>query len=143
VRFYPPPRSDLSRLEIAVNIRASQLSDMDSEQAWKVIGESLDELVAVMLVVPEGDQIEVFCDPTGTKLSFSEPSSAAHIRLCTVIAPDLKGHYGISPRADGFVNDEGEEIPKGQLAAYLAQYIASAKDGGAEWGWEFKVSEES
>jgi hypothetical protein len=113
---------------------------MDSEQAWKVIGESIDELVAVMLVVPEGDQIEVFCDQTGTKLSFSEPSSTAHIRLCVVTAPDLKGNYGISPRGDGFANDEGEEIPKGQLAAYLAQYIAAAKDGGAEWGWEFKVS---
>ena len=45
----------------------------------------------------------------------------------------------MSPRGDGFTNDEGEDIPKGQLAAYLAQYIAGAKDGGAEWGWEFKV----
>ena len=113
---------------------------MNSEQAWKVIGESLDELVAAMLVVPVGEEMEVFCDPTGTKLSFSEPTSVSHIRLCTVSAPDLKGNYGVSPRGDGFTNDDGEDIPKGQLAAYLAQYIAGAKDGGAEWGWEFKVS---
>jgi len=27
--------------------------------------------------------------------------------------------------------------------AYLAQYILGAKDGGAEWGWEFKLSGDS
>jgi hypothetical protein len=116
---------------------------MDSGLAWKIIGANVDELVAVMLTVQEGGSIEVFCDPTGATLSFSKPSGTANIRLCAVTAPDLKDHYGVYPRGDGFANDDGELIPKERLAAYLAQYIVGAKDGGAEWGWEFKVSEDS
>jgi hypothetical protein len=57
-----------------------------------------------------------------------------------VTAPDLENHYDVHPSGNGFVNGDGEEIPRGQLAAYLVQNITGAKDGGAEWGWEFKVS---
>ena len=55
-------------------------------------------------------------------------------------APDLEGSYGVRPRGDGFTNDDGEEISKEQLPASWVQYITGAKDGGAEWGWEFKLS---
>jgi len=115
---------------------------MNSELAWKIIGANLDRLAALMLTVQKGAWIDVFCDPTGTNLSVSKPSGVANIKLCAVTAPDLGDHYGVHPQGDGFANDDGEEIPKEGLAAYLAQYIVGAKDGGAEWGWEFKVDEE-
>ena|ERR1022692_299491 len=116
---------------------------MNSARAWKIIGDNLNELVVVMLTVQEGASIDVFCDPTGTTLSFSKPSSTANIRLCAVAPPNLNDHYDVYPRGDGFANGDGEVIPKEQLASYLAQNIVGAKDGGAEWGWEFKVSEDS
>ena len=53
------------------------------------------------------------------------------------------GSYGVHPQGSGFVNDDGEEIAKDQLPAYLVQYIKGAKDGGAEWGWEFKLGANS
>jgi hypothetical protein len=47
--------------------------------------------------------------------------------------------YGIRRNGNSFVTDEGEEIPQAQLASSLTQYIIDMKDGGAEWGWEFKL----
>ena len=55
-----------------------------------------------------------------------------------VTAPDLEGSYGIHEAENSFVNDEGEKIPKDQLAKHLTQYISNMKDEGNEWGWEFK-----
>ena len=98
--------------------------------------------MGLILTVQKGAWIDVFCDPTGANLSFSKPSGVANIKLCAVTAPDLEGSYGVHQRGNGFVNDDGEEIPKERLASYLVQYIVGAKDGGAEWGWEFKVSED-
>jgi hypothetical protein len=116
---------------------------MNSERAWEIIGANLDEFVRTMLTVQKGAWIDAFCDPSGTKLSFSKPSAVANVPLCKVTAPDLENDYGVYPHLSGFVNDDGEEIPKDGLAAYLVQYIVGAKDGGAEWGWEFKVSGDS
>lgn len=113
---------------------------MDSQKAWRIIGTHLDELVAVMLTVQKGAWIDVFCDPTGANLSFSKPSGVASVKLCAVTAPDLEGSYDLHQQGSGFVNGDGEEIPKEKLAGYLVQNIIGAKDGGAEWGWEFKVS---
>jgi len=115
---------------------------MDSEQAWDVIGANLDKLVDEMTNLQKGAWVDVFCDPAGTELSFSKPSSAANVKLCALTAPDLEKHYDVYPHGPGFVNGDGEEIPKERLAAYLVQYIAGAKEGGAEWGWEFKVDGE-
>jgi hypothetical protein len=47
--------------------------------------------------------------------------------------------YGIRRNGNSLVTDEGEEIPQAQLASSLTQYIIDMKDGGAEWGWEFKL----
>ncbi len=113
---------------------------MDSQRSWQIIGKNLERLVPVMLSVPKGGSIDVFTDSTGTSLAFSSPSGAVSIKLCSVTAPDLEGSYGIHPHGMEFVNDDGEEIPKEQLVAYLVQYIDSAKDGGEEWGWEFKLA---
>ncbi len=112
---------------------------MESQKAWQIIGANLGKLVAVMLTVQKGGSIDVFSDPTGTNLAVSHPSGTASLKLCSVTAPDLEGSYGVHPRGTAFVNDDGEEIPSDQLAAYLVQYITGAKDGGAEWGWEFKL----
>jgi hypothetical protein len=112
---------------------------MESQKAWQIIGTNLDKLVAVMLTVQKGGSIDVFSDPTGANLAVSHPSGTANIKLCSVTAPDLDGSYGVHSRGTAFVNDDGEEIPRDQLAAYLVQYIIGAKDGGAEWGWEFKL----
>jgi hypothetical protein len=113
---------------------------LDSQRSWAIIGANLDKLVAVMLTVQKGASVDVFCDPTGANLSVGRPSGAANIKLCAVNAPDLEGGYGVKPRGYGFTNDDGEEISKEQLPAYLVRYITGAKDGGAEWGWEFKLS---
>ena len=116
---------------------------MDETPAWQIIDANLDKLVNLMLTVPKGTSVDVFCDTTGKVLSFSNPTGPANLRLCTVGPPDLEGSYGVRPRGGGFVNDDGEEITKDQLPAYLVQYIKGAKDGGAEWGWEFKLSSNS
>jgi len=115
---------------------------MNSNQAWGIIGNNIDKLVEVMLTVKKGSWVDVYCDPAGTNLSFSQPSGAANVKLCSMTAPDLADSYGVHSRGDGYANDDGEEIPREGLAAYLVQYINGAKDGGAEWGWEFKVSAE-
>ncbi len=116
---------------------------MDSERAWEIIGANLVKLVGVMSNLQKGSLVDVFCNPTGTNLSFSNPSGASNAKLCSVTAPDLENNYGVYPHGAGFVNDDGEEIPRDRLAAYLVEYIRGAKDGGAEWGWEFKVSGDS
>lgn len=113
---------------------------MDEMRAWQIIDGNLDKLVNLMLTVPKGTSVDVFCDPTGKVLAFSSPSGPANLKLCAVSPPDLIGSYGVHPQGSGFVNDDGEEISKDQLPAYLIQYIKGAKDGGAEWGWEFKLS---
>jgi hypothetical protein len=93
-----------------------------------------------MVTVQKGAEVEVFCDASGKKLSVSKPSGEANIKLCSVTAPDLEGSYGIHRKGDSFVTDDGEAIPQAQLASRLVQYITDMKDGGAEWGWEFKPS---
>src|SRR5208283_1910711 len=112
---------------------------MERQKAWQIIGTNLYKLVGVMLTVRKGTSIDVFTDTTGANLAVSHPSGTATIKLCSVTAPDLEGSYGVHPSGTAFVNDDGEEIPRDQLAAYLVQYILGAKDGGAEWGWEFKL----
>jgi hypothetical protein len=113
---------------------------LDNQRSWAIIGVNLGKLVEVMLTVQKGASVDVFCDSTGANLSIAETSGTATIKLCSVTAPELEDHYGVKPRGDGFTNDDGEAIPREQLPAYLVQYITGAKDGGAEWGWEFKVS---
>jgi hypothetical protein len=113
---------------------------MDNRQAWQIIGANLDKLVSVMLTVQKGTWVDVYCDSAGKILSFSSPSGAANVKLCAMTAPDLEGSYDVHPSGGDFVNGDGEKIPKGQLAAYLVQSITGMKDGGAEWGWEFKLS---
>ncbi len=113
---------------------------MDNARAWQIIGVNLDKLVGVMLTVQKGSWVDVYCDSAGTTLSYPGPSGSANIKLCAVTAPDLEGSYDVHSSGGDFVNGDGEKIPKGQLAAYLAQSIAGMKDGGAEWGWEFKLN---
>jgi hypothetical protein len=113
---------------------------MNNDQALRIISANLPTLVGVMVTVQQGTQVDVFCDSSGKSFSVSKPSGAANIKLCSVTAPDLEGSYGIRRKGNSFVTDEGEEIPQGQLASRLTQYITDMRDGGAEWGWEFKPS---
>jgi hypothetical protein len=113
---------------------------MNDRQAWNIIGSNLQTLVSVMVTVQKDAQVDVFCEPSGKRFSFSKPSGDANIKLCSVAAPDLEGSYGIRRKGNSFVTDEGEEIPQTQLASRLTQYITDMKDGGAEWGWEFKLA---
>lgn len=112
---------------------------MNDQQAWNIIGSNLRTLVSVMVTVPKGAQVDVFCDLSAKNFSFSTPSGDANIKLCSLTAPDLEGCYGIRRNGNSLVTDEGEEIPPAQLAPRLTQYITEMKDGGAEWGWEFKL----
>ena len=113
---------------------------MESQRAWKIMGDNLDKLVPVMLSVQKGSSVSVFCDQKGENLAIANPSGVASIKLCSVTGPDLEGSYGLRSSGSGFVNDDGEEISREQLASYLVQYIIGARDGGAEWGWEFKLA---
>ena len=112
---------------------------MNSDQAWKIIESNLPKLVGLMITVQKGSWVDVFCDQSGKSISFSKPSGDAKIKLCSVTAPDLEGSYDIHPRGDSYVDSEGEEIPKDQLAARITDYISKMKNEGAEWGWEFRV----
>jgi hypothetical protein len=113
---------------------------MNNDQAQKIVCSNLPTLVSFMVTVQKGTQADVFCDSSGKSFSFSKPSGEANIKLCSVTAPDLEGCYGIHPKGNSFVTDDGEEIPPGQLASRLTEYITDMMHDGAEWGWEFKLS---
>ncbi|MGA2710628.1 MAG: hypothetical protein ACLQJ0_28610 [Steroidobacteraceae bacterium] len=112
---------------------------MNEREAWIIIDSNLTKLVSLMVTVQKGTQVEVFCDASGKSLSFSKPLGEANIKLCAVTAPDLEGSYGVRRKGNSFVNDDGEEIAPDKLASYLTQFITGMKDGGNEWGWEFKL----
>lgn len=112
---------------------------MNDRQAWTIIGSNLQTLVSVMVTVQQGAQVDVFCDPSAKSFSFSKPSGDANVKLCSMTAPDLEACYGIRRQGNALVTDDGEDIPQAQLASRLTQYITDMKDGGAEWGWEFKL----
>jgi hypothetical protein len=112
---------------------------MNENEARKIIEANLPKLVNLMVTVQKGSRVDVFCDASGKSLSFSKPSAEASLKLCTVTAPDLEGSYAIRRKGNVFVTDDGEEIPPGQLASRLMQFITDMKDGGNEWGWEFKL----
>src|SRR5271155_5729471 len=106
---------------------------MENRQTWKIIESNLAELVALMITVPKGAKVDVFCDPAGKKLSYPKPSGDASIKLCSVTTPDL-GNYGLRPDGDAFVTDDGEKVANDRLVAYLTECTVNMKDGGAEWG---------
>ena len=114
---------------------------MNEDQAWKIINFNIPQLVSCMVTVQKGAQVDVYCDPSGHNFAFSKPSGEASMKLCSVTAPDLAGCYGVYPQGDSFVTGDGEAIPKDQLARWLAESITQMKNEGAEWGWEFKVSD--
>jgi hypothetical protein len=118
---------------------------MKSEEAREIIASNLSKLVELMLTVQKGASVDVFCDPAGKQLSFSKPSGEASLKLCTVIAPDL-GCYGLCKEGDFFISDDGSgyagKMSLDDLTVYVTNYIVSAKNDGAEWGWEFKVDGE-
>ena len=113
---------------------------MNEREAWSIIEANLPKLVTLMVTVPKGTQTDVFCDASGKSLSFSKPQGAANIKLCAVSGPDLEGSYGVRRKGNSFVNNDGEEIAPDRLASYVTQDITDMKNGGNEWGWEFKVS---
>jgi hypothetical protein len=113
---------------------------MKDNDAYRIIASHLAQLVSLMVTVRQGTHVDVFCDPAGKDLAIGKPSGAANIKLCSVTAPDLEGSYALHRNGNSFVTDDGEEIPEGQLASRLTQYITDLELGGGEWGWEFKLS---
>lgn len=114
---------------------------MNERDTWNVIGSNLPILVEKMLTLKKNESIDVYCDQSGKNLSFSKPGGQMNVKLCRLTAPDLEGSYDIRKRGDAYINGDGEEIPKDQLADYITQSIIGMRDGGAEWGWEFKIFE--
>lgn len=113
---------------------------MDDQRPYRIILDNLDQLVGLMLTVPKGGSVDVYCDVAGKNLSISKPSGASSVKLCSVVATDLKAYYDVSPSGNGYVTGDGEAIPKEKLKDYLVESIKGMSDGGAEWGWEFKVA---
>jgi hypothetical protein len=113
---------------------------MNENEARRIINSNLPTLVKLMITVQKGSSVDVFCDPSGKSLSFSKPLGEANIKLCSVTAPDLEGSYALHRKGNSFVTDDGEEIPQDELAARLTSWIIDMRDGGADWGWEFKMS---
>jgi hypothetical protein len=113
---------------------------MDEQRSYGIILENLDQLVGVMLMVPKGGSVDVYCDAAGKNLSISSPTPTASVKLCSVTSTDLESHYDVTPRGDGYVTGDGEKIPKDKLKDYLVDSIRGMSDGGAEWGWEFRVT---
>jgi hypothetical protein len=114
---------------------------MNNDEALRIISPNPPQLVSFMVTVHKGIQLDVFCDSAGKSFSLAQPSGVANIKLCSVTAPDLEGCYGIRRQGNSFVTDDGEEIPPSQLASRLTQYVTDMGNGGAEWGWEFKLSD--
>jgi hypothetical protein len=114
---------------------------MTSDVAWRILGKHIPWLVSLMVTVPKGTAVEVFCNPEGTILAAHHPTEGATIRLCVVTSPALEHCYAIRPQGPDFVDDDGQVIPASQLAARLTRDITDMKNGGAEWGWELKPAE--
>ena len=93
-----------------------------------------------MLTVPKGGTVDVYCDAAGRVVPISKPSGASDFKLCSVTATDLKANYDLSPSGSGYVTGDGDLIPKEKLKDYLVESVRGMRDGGAEWGWEFKVA---
>jgi hypothetical protein len=113
---------------------------MNERDAWGIIESNLPKMVEKMLTLQPNESVEVYCDPQGRNLSFGRPLDQINLKLCRITPPDLEGSYAVHRKGNGYVNDDGEEIAREDLAAYLIQSIQGMKDGGAEWGWEFKLS---
>lgn len=116
------------------------METMDERQSYQTILDNLEQLVGVMLTVPKGGSVDVYCDPAGKNLSISKPTPVASVKLCSVTSTDLERYYDITPRGDAYVTGDGEEIPREKLKDYLVESIRGMSDGGAEWGWEFRVT---
>lgn len=112
---------------------------MDEKRAWQVIGANIPELSKLMLTIPQGSSVEVYCNVSGTKLSFGHPDGTANLRLCSVTAPNLEFSYDIHKEGGKYYTGDGDEILGDRLPGLLASYIMGMRDGGAEWGWEFKL----
>jgi hypothetical protein len=115
--------------------------NMDEQRSYGIILDNLDQLVGLMLTVPKGGSVDVFCDAAGKNLSISKPTPTSNLKLCSVTSTDLESHYDVRQRGDGYVTGDGDEIPKDRLRGYLVESIRGMSEGGAEWGWEFKVTE--
>ncbi len=92
-----------------------------------------------MIGIQKGVWIDVYCDSTEKNFSFSKPSGSADIKLCKMTAPDLESSYDVHTKGERYFNGEGEEISAQDLPNFLAESITGMKDGGAEWGWEFRI----
>ncbi len=114
---------------------------MNNDQALKIINFNIATMVSFMLRVQKGTQVDVFCDASGKNFSFAKPSGEANLKLCSVSAPDLEGSYAILRKGNSYFTDEGEEIPQDQLASRITEQITNMRDEGADWGWEFKLSD--
>jgi len=111
------------------------------QPAWAVIGMHLEELLGFALTLKPGELAPVFCDPAGRTLAFRAPSGEAAVLLCTARPPRLEDCYGVRRKGDAFENAEGERLSSAELPRFLADYALGARDGGAEWGWEFDVGQ--
>jgi len=112
---------------------------MNERETWRIIGANIPIFTSVMIGIQKGTWIDVYCDNSGEHFSFSEPSTESNIKLCSMTAPDLEGSYDVHKKGDRYYNGDGEEILIAELPSFLAESIAGMKDGGAEWGWEFKI----
>ncbi len=113
---------------------------MNERDAWRIIESNLPKLVEKMVTLRPNESAEVFCDPPGRNLSFGKPVDQMNVKLCRITPPDLEGSYDVHRDGNTYVNGDGEEILGEELPTYLTRAIRGMKDGGSEWGWEFKLS---
>lgn len=113
---------------------------MDERQAWNTIFANLPELAKKMLTLQKGTWLDVYCDVSGKKLSFSKPAGDANVKLASMTATDLEANYDIRPDGADYITGDGEKISKDELPNYLARMIKNIRDDGSEWGWEFRLA---
>lgn len=112
---------------------------MNERDIWKIIGANIPLLADVMVTIPKGTWMDVYSDTEGKNFSFSKPSGQADIKLFSMTAPNLEASYDVHLRNGRYFTGDDEEISRADLPRYLADCMKGMKDGGNEWGWEFKV----
>jgi hypothetical protein len=107
--------------------------------AWKVLGANISDLTDKMLSLEAGQTADIYYDPDTMRVSVGAPDGANNVKIAVMSSPDLDRYYDIRKEGNYYVDGDGQKFSRDEFPRILARMIKGMKDGGAEWGWEFKL----
>lgn len=107
--------------------------------AWKVLAANISDLTGKMLSLEAGQTADVYYDPDTMRVSVGAPRGANDFKIAVMSGPNLASDYDIRKEGDYYVDGDGQKFSRDEFPSVLARMIEDMRDGGAEWGWEFKL----